>query len=455
MFRFLGNIFSRGRKEPAQQAFAVDIPSERELTPERKRSELLDSVTPPVPFELVDEIEKLVLSTPDLSQAVERTISFANTGHQVSFEGLSEAESVKAREELKDFAKTAFKPAAGIDSLVDAILRQVTIRGALSAEAIPEGDFSGIRKVELVPVKEVRFKRNDRGDWAPFQTGIGEDVELNEHQYMYIPLQRDEKSPYGIPPFIAALDTAKSQKDFIDRIKEVIRKIGLLGFVHAKKKPAPNNNEAPREYTARLKKNLEDFAKSFRENFAKSGVAVSYDDVTIDHKSVTGDARGAADLFQIGEEQLASGIDMDPSLLGRSYSTTETYAGVVYESFLSKLRGRQRVLKRFLEKVYWLHLVLKGFRVKAVTVTFNPSRSLDPAADAQAKNFELLNILLKQDAGWISADEAAREAGYEKATGTKATAATMRALKKKTAILHRATTKAARGTNLIPFRKAD
>lgn len=452
MFRFFANIFSRGTKEPAKESFAADIPSERELTPERKRNDLMDSVTPSVPFELVDEIEKLVLSTPDLSQAVERTISFGNTGHQVSFEGLSEAETKKAREELERFAKTAFKPAAGIDSLVDALFRQMTIRGALSAEAVPEGDFSGIRKVELVPVKEVRFKRDERNDWKPMQTGIGEDIELNEQQYMYIPLQRDEKSPYGIPPFIAALDTAKSQKGFIDRIKEVIKKIGLLGFIHAKKKPAPNNNESPREYTARLKKNLEDFAKSFRQNFAESGMAVSYDDVSIDHRSVTGDARGAADLFQIGEEQLASGIDMDPSLLGRNYSTTETYAGVVYESFLSKLRGRQRIVKRFLEKVYWLHLVLRGFKVDKVSVTFNLARSLNPQSDAQAENFRLQNIKMKEEAGWIDADQAAREAGYTKATGTKAAAA---GLKKKPAIIPGAAMKtASTSKNVIPFTRA-
>lgn len=449
MLRFLANIFSRRTK--GTEALAVDIPSERELTPERKRNELFDQTTPPVPFELIDDIEKLVLCTPDLSQAVERTISFANTGHQVSFEGLSETETARAREELDNFSAKAFKPAAGIDSAVDALFRQMTIRGALSAEAVPEADFSGIRKIVLVPVKQVRFKRDENNDHKPYQTGIGQDVDLNENQYMYIPLQRNEDSPYGIPPFVAALDTARNQKEFMDRIKEVIKKIGLLGFIHVKKRPPQNNNESPEEYKKRLKKNLEEFAKSLRTNFS-SGVLASYDDVSVDHKTVTGDARGAADLFQIGEEQLASGIDMDPSLLGRSYSTTETYAGVVYESFLSKLRGRQRIVKRFLEKVYWLHLVLKGFKVNKVRVTFNPARSLSPQSEAQAENFRLINIQLKENAGWIDADQAAREAGYTKATGTKSAAA-LKALKKKSAILQRATTKVALGTNLIPFRR--
>lgn len=449
MFRWFANIFS-GRPKAAQ--FAADVPVERGLSPERKKSGLLDSTTPPVPFQVIPEIEKLVLSTPDLSQAVERTIAFANTGHQVTFEGLSDKESAAAREELENFAARAFKPAAGLDSLVDALLRQMTISGALSAEAVPEDDFSGIRKVVLVPVRQVRFKRNDRNDWVPYQEGGAEQIDLNENQYMYIPLQRNEESPYGIPPFSAALEMAGSQKGAFGRIVDVIDKFGLLGFIHAKKKAPQNYGMSEREYKEKLTKDLEAFAESFRKNF-KTGVAVSYDDTSIDHRSITGDARGAADLFQVGEEQLASGIDMDPALLGRSYSTTETYAGVVYQAFLSKLAGRTRIVKRFLERVYFLHLVLAGYRVKKVRVTFNPARSLNPQSDAQAENFRLLNIKMKEDAGWIDADQAAKEAGYEKATGTKA-AASAGLKKKKNAIIQNANTRTAEGANLIRFPKA-
>lgn len=450
MFRWLRNIIFG---EPATQvSFGVEVPSERQFTPERKRDALLDNTTPPVPFEIVQKIEELVLSTSDLSQAVSRTVSFANTGHRVTFEGLSDSEAEKANLELELFAKNVFKPSAGMDSVAAALFRQITISGALSAEAVPEADFSGIKKVVLVPVSEVRFKRDENNDWRPYQTGTGEDVDLNEHQYMYIALMRNEKSPYAIPPFTAAVPIAEPQKKSLGRIFKVIDKFGLLGWIHGKKKVPQNYGLSEREFKEKLRKELDDFAKGFRAN-VESGAMVSYEDVSVEHKSVTTDARGAADLFQLGEEQLASAIDIDPSLLGRSYSTTETYAGVVHESFIMKLIERQRMVKRFLERVYWLHLILRGFKVDKVRVSFNAPRSLSPQSDAQAENFRLLNIQLKENAGWIDADQAAREAGYAKATGKKASAATMRALKKKTAILHRATTKDARGTNLIPFRR--
>lgn len=450
MLRWLKNIIFG--ETVIHVSFGVDIPSEREFTPERKKDSLLENTTPPVPFEMIQKIEELVLTTSDLSQAVSRTVSFANTGHRVTFEGLSDEEAARANLELELFAARAFKPSAGMDSVAAALFRQITISGALSAEAVPEPDFSGIKKVVLVPVSEVRFKRDESNDWRPYQIGAGEDFDLNENQYMYIALMRNEKSPYAIPPFTAAVPVAEPQKKALSRIFKVIDKFGLLGWIHGKKKVPPNSGLSESEFKAKLKKELDDFAKGFRANI-ESGAMVSYDDVTVEHKSVTTDARGAADLFQLGEEQLISGLDIDPSLLGRNYSTTETYAGVVHESFIMKLLERQRLVKRFLERVYWLHLILRGFKVNKVRVSFNAPRSLSPQSDAQAENFRLLNIKLKEDAGWIDADQAAREAGYEKATGTKAPA-TAGLKKKKPAIIPGAEMKTAPGTNVIPFRAA-
>ncbi len=238
MLRWLKNIIFG--ETVVNVTFGVDIPSEREFTPERKKDSLLDNTTPPVPFEMIQKIEELVLTTPDLSQAVSRTVSFANTGHRVTFEGLSDSEAEKANIELELFAARAFKPSAGMDSVAAALFRQITISGALSAEAVPEPDFSGIKKVVLVPVREVRFKRDENNDWRPFQTGTGEDIDLNENQYMYIALMRNEKSPYAIPPFTAAVAIAEPQKKALSRIFKVIDKFGLLGWIHGKKKVPQN-----------------------------------------------------------------------------------------------------------------------------------------------------------------------------------------------------------------------
>ena len=172
------------------------------------------------------------------------------------------------------------------------------------------------------------------------------------------------------------------------------------------------------EHKNELHTELENFSKNFQANFSK-GVAISYDDVNYDYKSFgAGSARGAKDIFQEVEQQVASGLDIDPALLGRTYSTTETYAGVVYSAFLSQLENIRRGIKRFLERGYRMHLTMAGLDPSSLKVSFNDNKGLRPKEDAEAKEIKTRVVLMKVQAGIIDRDTAARELGYEKATGT-------------------------------------
>lgn len=376
----------------------------------------LFGINPDIPFEMLDIIEKLIWTTPDLSQTVKRTMQLGNTGHTVFFEGLSDSQSKAANEELENFSTQIFQPGAGMDSLVNAMFIQLLTKGAISIEAVPNIMLDGIEKVVFVPVKSIRFKRKD-GKLIPIQISSVGEIELNMNQYMYIPLLQKENNPYAIPPFIAAIESVMMQKDSISNIKSIINKFGLLGFIFAQKKVPTNDGKSHSEFQDYLAKELAKFAESFRQNF-KSGAAVGYDDVELKHYNISNDSRGASDLFQLIEQQVASGIDIDPALLGRTYSTTETYAGVVYAAFLSSLNNMRRLIKRSLEKVYFLHLVMKGYPVKKVRVTFNKDRQLKPLDEANAEKTKTETVILKLDAGLIDPDTAAKELGYEKATGT-------------------------------------
>lgn len=410
MLALLKKIFAPGTSIP--------IPIEPGRKSQRDRMAFLEehfNLDPAVPFENIHIIEKLVISVPDMSQAVRRSIQLGNTGHSVEFEGLSDKDIKNAMEELDSFTARAFSPGGGTDALVNALLRQILITGAVSVEAVPSVALDGIDQIVLVPVKTIRFKRRD-DRYIPYQAAFPEDVELNEFQYTYIPLIQGEDNPYGIPPLFSALDAVYLQLEGMENVKGIYKKHGLLGFLFAKKKIPPNEGKSEREYESYLRDHLKKFADSFRQNFS-SGAAVGYDDTTVEYHSLTSDSRGAIDIFNLVEQQVASGIDIDPALLGRTYSTTETYAGVVYHAFLSGLGNSRRLVKRVLERIYWLHLVLKGYPVKRVRVTFNPDRSLKPQEEAQAAEIKVRTVISKMQAGLIDADTAARELGYEKATG--------------------------------------
>ena len=299
------------------------------------------------------------------------------------------------------------------------MLRQGAINGAVSLEWVPASDLSGIERAVLVPIKSISFRYDKTEDrYLPTQyiSQGNQYIDLNELTYYYFPLETSDNSPYGIPPFVAALGNTIIQLYMMDNLKFVMKKIGMLGLVDAVLKTPPANiGETDAAYQTRMLSYLNDFAKNFSENY-RDGISAHFDSAEIKMQSVGADVRGAKDLLQMNEEQIFSGLKTDPAMKGRTYSTTETYAGIVYAKMIKQLSFYQRLCKRAIEKGYKLHLLLNNISVD-ISCTFNPNPTFKPIDDATADQIKTDTVITKMDAGIIGPDDAARELGYEKAYG--------------------------------------
>ncbi len=374
------------------------------------------------PFDLkaLEILELLGMFNPDISQALSIWVNLGNTGHEVTVEGRN-PEAILTR--LNYLAATCYQTGGGIDGLVNHFLRQIPLMGALSGEwVVADRINDGLVDCVTVPVKRIRWQRVN-GVFVPFQItnaisgGNMGYIQLNPLTYSCMPLMTNDGSPYPIPPFLAALKNIEVQLDATDNLSSIIRKMGLLGFIDvAMKVPEQKGGESDESYRSRLTKRLQDYAKSYSGNLSK-GVAVHYDDQEIKHNATNaGAAAGAKSVWEMNEEQIFSALDIPPSMCGRSYSTTETYAEVDFERLGTKLINGRRMIKRFLEKGYVLDLQLRGIDAQ-VSVSFNEHSAFKQKEKEEAEGQRIKNILSKRDAGMISDDEAARELGYEKATG--------------------------------------
>jgi len=374
------------------------------------------------PFDLkaLEVLELLGMLNPDVSQALSIWVNLGNTGHELTVEGRN-PDAVLER--LNWLAANCYRTGGGIDGLVNHFLRQIPLMGALSAEwVVADNVRDGLVDCVIVPVKQIRWQRVD-GVMTPFQytsriiAGGNGYVQLNPVTYSYMPLQTNDNSPYAIPPFLAMLKNIEVQLDATENISSIIRKMGLLGFIDVQLEiPDQKPGETDEAYKIRLTKRLQDYATAYRKNLAK-GVSVHYSDQTIKHSATNaGTAAGAKSIWEINEEQIFSAIDIPPSMCGRSYSTTETYAGVDFERLGTKLGNGRRMIKRFLEKGYSFDLLLRGIDA-AVSVSFGSHSAFKQKEKEEAEEKQIGNVLKKRDGGIINDDEAARELGYEKATG--------------------------------------
>jgi len=398
---------------------SVDSVSFSELV--KELSIEMNSMNASYPVDYIEAIQNLSLINPDIAQMIDNIVQLGNTGHRVIVETKNENAESEVLDELNHFNLSVFNRYGGVDGFVNSMLAQIARSGAISLEWVVNKDLSGLKQAVFVPIKDIRFIYNTQEqDYFPFQKTNdltkGEQglIELNTASYQYCAMQTLDNSPYAIPPILSALESIVIQREIIKNLKFISKKMGLLGFVNFLiKAPKQIPGEKTDEYVNRCQSFLDDQAERLKYNY-RDGIAVGFmDSFTVEHHSITGGVQGAKDLFEMNEQQVFSGLKADPAMHGRTYSTTETYAGVVYEKMLSIMTNYQRTVKTALEYGYRLHLNLAGLDYDSLWIEFDPSKSLSSERDEKTYSTKIDNLTRLYDQGIIDQNQFASEAGYE------------------------------------------
>lgn len=376
---------------------------------------------------LIPYIRKLVSVNPNMSQALSNIVELGNTGHTIKFDPTVSPENVvKMRQHLEQVAKTWSYGKASVDGISDRWFRQIMISGAISIEAVPKPDLSGIQMVATVNPEGIRFSYDKRKNiYEAFQIVEGQLVEdkhnqnlkkLNPHTYRYYSINGDTDLPYGIPPYLAALDPLKTQRVMMDNIKFLTEQLGLAGFMEMlMDKPQQEGGESYEQYYARLDKFLND-AKARVQTSLRDGISVGFkDDTTFKFNSVAKSMGGVDEFFVLNEMLFSSGLNMDSSMLGRNYGTSESQITIVFTKLLSQLNTIQQMAAACWEYIYTLELQLAGFSFKTLKVEFNPSTALDELKYQQAEEIRIRNFNQLYADGIINIQQYAQGVGYEKA----------------------------------------
>lgn len=356
-----------------------------------------------MPFELLDYVELLATYNADYSQAVENVKMLANSGHTLFVEGGARtAKNVK--DKLEEKARSIQVRHGGIDGLIEKLLDQACTYGAMAGEWVTDEDLADVLDFIDINPKHIRFFWED-DHWAPYQRvdarGLqeakargqkirnGNHIKLNELTFHYYAFDSAPGSPYGVPPFLAALTNIAIQRDMITNMAQIVKKIGLLGIVDMTVKGLPMSpGESQEHYENRAGAFLDAYVQII-EDMVKDGGIVHFDDVEVKPTQLGGNAAGATNIFKQNEELIFSGLKSMPSVQGRSYSTTETYAGVAYEIILRNTAKYQRAVRRMIESGYWLMVSLWGDNPDKIKLKFNNNRELNRLQAAQAEKAEI------------------------------------------------------------------
>ncbi len=406
---------------PKSQVSKTQVSNSDILADTKKQTEFIDLE---YIRELIPQIRKLAKINPDIKLAMKDKRELANTVHKVYFDkDVPLAQQKAMRDHLKQASKNWSQYNAGIQGIINRVINQGSISGALSAEVVVNENFNGIKKIVMVNPDEIIFRFNKRTqDFHPYQiikNKIGGDiskryVKLNLETYKYLSLNGDTELPYADPEFMAAVNNINSQRKMSDNIDFIISQLGLMGFFEAlMEKPGRQANENDDTYAKRLEGLLTGMKTSL-ENSMKEGITVGYkEDHEFNFHSTTKDIRGVSDIFNLNENQIANGIGHPASFLGVPSSETETQIAILFSKVLSQLSNLQIHIAYLLEFWYTLELRLAGFKFKHLNVKFDKSTVTDELKFQQSKEYKIRNLRVLYADGIINQEEYADEMGYE------------------------------------------
>jgi hypothetical protein len=359
-----------------------------------------------LPWELYDYVEILAKYNPDYSQAVNNVVSLGNPGYKILVDAKSPGAVANLQARIADKEQNLNPRIGGFNGIFSKLLDSAATYGAMCGEWVLDEKFKDVTKFVFINPKSVRFFWNEvEDDWHPFQkvnrmeverakargqNTVGEDyIELNTMTFNYQTVFSMHNNPYGIPPYFAALEALAIQRQMINNLKSIIQKLGLVGILELSVRSLEQNPfETEDEYQARCQTFLQSYTNILEDVMNKGGL-IHFDDTEITNLSISDKAGGADKIFKMNEEQVFSGLHSLPAIQGRTYSTTETYAGVAYELILRNIATMTNASKHILERGLWL--MTNVWNVPATKVVFKPleNKTLHRLQNAQAEMFEL------------------------------------------------------------------
>lgn len=381
-----------------------------------------DLVLPSFRADIIPIIRDLYKVNPDVSIALQDMFKLANTGHTISFPNNTSSESEKMKAHLKKASKNWTKYTAGIDGLVNKFMVQCLIGGAISIEAVPKNDLSGLSTILFINPENIIFQRLEDGVYHPYQknpfspqNNKPDYIKLNTETYLYVGMYNDTDEPYGIPPFMAALDSLKSQHEMRINFKHIMEIMGMVGFLEAKmQKPSRLPSESVDAYQNRLTGLLKKLKVNLMGGM-KDGIVTGFiEDHEFKLNSTTQNLQNLDKPWAMNQQSVANGLGVSGNFLGVNTNTTEGGTGILLSKVISQLKNLQILTSYVLEFIYTLELRLAGFPNKGIKVSFGTTTVSDEVKVQQGLEYKIRNLVSLYNQGIISQDKFAWEMGYDK-----------------------------------------
>ncbi|HXF49307.1 MAG TPA: hypothetical protein VNL73_07780 [Verrucomicrobiae bacterium] len=300
----------------------------------------------------------------------------------------------------------------GTDAVLAQFFNSLFTLGAVAGEIVLNASKTQIEQFFFIDPATLGFVWDKSGHCRIFQqTEAGEKL-LNPHSVYYAGLDAEMQNPHGRSILGSIPFVAKVEQSLVADMQKTMKNAGY-NRIHVKIKPPEKRElETDETYLERANKYFDDTVKAVKDLQPEDN-PVTWNDVEIEYIGPKGPLSSSESWYITHKamiEDICAGTHLDPFLLGYSYGTTQTWARFKYELVLRQVTSVQRIAKRFMEWIYNLELALNGIDNLKAEFHFDNRKSFDLLENARAEQMKLDTLIKKQTAGYITAEDARKEA---------------------------------------------
>ncbi len=304
-----------------------------------------------------------------------------------------------------------FQKFGGTDALLAQFFRSLFTDGAVCGELVLTPSRDRLDKFYFIDPITIGFKLKDEKTWELFQEVDGSQITLNPHSTFYAGLDTDPDDPRGKSILSSIPFVARVEQKLLEDMNKTMHNAGYHRL-HVKIKPPDRfSGESEENYLARANRYFEDTVDMMKK-IAPEDNPITWNDVQIEYVGPSGHV-SSSNYWYINHkalvEDICAGVHLDPLILGYSYGPARSWAQFKYELVLRNVISIQSCAKRFLEWVRNIELALRGLPLECVH-HFDNRKFFGMLEQREAEKIHLENIIRKKEEGFITEDQAKREA---------------------------------------------
>jgi hypothetical protein len=353
---------------------------------------------------------------PDVGLAVWNVLRLGSSGWNYTVKDAAGQDDEAGKELLDGLINRINPHGGGMSGLIVQWLQSGFLQGAVAGEvALTEG-LDDIEDFYVVDPFTIKFKRDENQRltmWHIPPSGPQLPTELNPEKFWYVPIDPWIDDPYGRPPAAPVLQEVWFDISVICDLRKVVHNQGwpridikIIEEVLLNNAPAGVKNDQAK-LADWLNDRLTEIQQAYND-LEPDDSFVHFDAVEINASESTGRLFDASAVVRVIERRMIKALKQLPILMASNEGTTETHGTVQWQIFVAGLQSLQEPIDFILERMLQLSLEVLGYQGR-VECWFEPIRTSDRMADANAEGKEIDNAIKKWQAGFQTWEESAIE----------------------------------------------